>query len=88
MLLFTLNKLEKTFEHCSEPTTFGNTQIALVRMPHPKNEYLERYFEAHKISYKVRHDPSDYASRFAFIYECELTNWEFGELQTFLDIIK
>lgn len=88
MLLFTLDKLEKTFDDRSEHKTFDNTQITLVRMVYPKNEYLERYFEAHKIAYKVRHDPSDYVNRFTLVYECELTNWEFGELQTFLDIIK
>lgn len=88
MLLWTLDKLEKSFgSHC-EPMTPDDRQMVLVKLAYPKSEYIERYFDAHKIRYTVKHDPGDYHKCFGFIYECKLTTIEFEELQTFLDIIK
>lgn len=88
MLLWTLDRLEKSFGDHSEPVTFGERKMALIRMEYPKNMYLERYFDAHKIRYKASRDPYDYFNHVAIRYECELTEVEFEELHTFLDIIR
>ena len=88
MLLYTFDRLERSFGDFSEPVTLDQRKTILVRMEYPKNMYLERYFKAYKIQYKASNDPDNNFNRMAVRYECDLTNFEFEELRTFLDIIR
>lgn len=87
MLPWTLDRLEKGFQNQSELATYGDKKTALIKMGYPNFEFLERYFEVHEIRYTVAHDPN-HPLDFNFIYKCDLTDFEFNELQTFLKIIK
>ena len=88
MLLWTLDKLEKSIDDSNGLIDFEEKRNAVVQMTHPKSEYLERYFDVNGIKYTVVPDLSSYVGRFTFTYCCELTKREFDELQTFLNIIK